>query len=356
MVTKPLKAIGLMSGTSLDGLDICLCEFSEQEETWNFGILQAETLPYEDSWKERLTYSESLSAGQLLKLDHEYGLLLSYMLEHFLEKNNIPPLSIDLIASHGHTFYHRPEEGFTFQLGNGPELFSYTQRPVVCDFRRQDVALGGQGAPLVPIGDKMLFDKYQACVNFGGFANISFDINDERVAFDICPVNYVLNHITKKLGHEYDNMGLLASQGAINEDLLKKLNKLDYYQEDFPKSLGAEWVNQYIFPLIETAQIGELDILNTFSEHVAFQVTEVLNKHKIENCLITGGGAYNANLIRQIRNKTSCDIQLPSNEIVEYKEALIFAFMGVLRITGKNNILSTVTGASRTHSSGVIYS
>lgn len=345
-----------MSGTSLDGLDICLCEFSEEQGLWQFEILNAQTLPYAPEWQQRLTYRETMTAAEVLKLDHDYGLLLAAMLEQFLEENHINPLSLDLISSHGHTFYHRPDKGFTFQLGNGPELFAAVEIPVVCDFRRQDVALGGQGAPLVPIGDKLLFSKQQACLNFGGFANISFDHDGKRVAFDICAVNYVLNHISKKLGFEYDNMGLLAAKGKVNNELLQKLNEFDFFKQPFPKSLGAEWVHENVFPLIENSDLSEHDLLNTFSEHVAIQVVNVLNEYNIENCLITGGGAYNANLLEQIRSKTTCKIIIPENDIIEYKEALIFAFMGVLRLNQKINVLKTVTGASHSHSSGIIYS
>lgn len=356
MVTKPMKAIGLMSGTSLDGLDICLCDFTEQDGIWVFSIQQAETIPYNPQWQERLTYNASLSANELLTLDHDYGVLLGNMLQDFIQKNNVDTKSLALISSHGHTYFHRPEQGFTFQLGNGPELFAKFQIPVVCDFRRQDVAMGGQGAPLVPIGDKLLFHKNEACLNFGGFANISFTKKESHTAFDICPVNFVLNDLAKELGYDYDYQGLLASKGKVDLELLEKLNTLPFYNMEPPKSLGAEWVNEHVFPLIENSGLGIFEKLRTMSEHVALQVTNVLNQNQLKNCMITGGGAYNTHLIQLIRSKTNCLIHIPEKEIVEYKEAVIFAFMGILRLHGKSNVIGTVTGASQSHSSGIIYS
>ncbi|WP_417593264.1 anhydro-N-acetylmuramic acid kinase [Owenweeksia hongkongensis] len=351
-----MKAIGLMSGTSLDGLDICLCDFTEKDGIWAFSILTAETIPYNPQWQERLTYNGSLSANELLALDHDYGILLGNMLQGFLQKNNINAKSLSLISTHGHTYYHRPEQGFTFQLGNGPELFAKFQIPVVCDFRRQDVAMGGQGAPLVPIGDQLLFHKNEACLNFGGFANISFAKKETRIAFDICPVNYVLNSLAKELGYDYDYQGLLASKGEVNSELLERLNTLPFYKMNPPKSLGAEWVNEQVFPWIQNSNLGIFDKLRTMTEHVAIQVTNVLNEHALKNCIVTGGGAYNAHLIQLIRSKTNCLIHIPDKEIVEYKEALIFAFMGLLRLQGKHNVIGSVTGAPHSHSSGIIYS
>lgn len=351
-----MKAIGLMSGTSLDGLDICLCEFNELNGKWAFTILKAETISYSTQWQYRLSYNSSLSANELLAIDHEYGILLGEMLEDFIQKNSINISDVSFISSHGHTYYHRPEKGFTFQLGNGPELFAKFQIPVVCDFRRQDIAMGGQGAPLVPIGDQLLFHQHEACLNFGGFANISFSKNENRIAFDICPVNFVLNHLAKELGYDYDYQGLLASKGCVNQELLEKLNALSFYRQPAPKSLGAEWVNEKVFPLIKTSDLNIFDKLRTITEHVAIQVTQVLNQNNIKNCIITGGGAYNVHLIQLIRSKTNCLIHIPDNEIVDFKEALIFAFMGALRIQNSVNVLGSVTGASNSHSSGILYS
>lgn len=351
-----MKALGLMSGTSLDGLDICLCDFTEIDGHWSFSILAAETIAYNSQWQNRLTYNPDLSANELLALDHEYGELLGSMLQDFIQKHNIDTSEIALISSHGHTYYHRPEQGFTFQLGNGPELFAKFQIPVVCDFRRQDVAMGGQGAPLVPIGDQLLFHLHEACLNFGGFANISFDHQGNRTAFDICPVNFVLNQLARELGYDYDYQGLLASKGKVDIQLVDSLNALLFYKMPAPKSLGAEWVNEHVFPLIQDSGISIFDKLRTMTEHVAIQVTDILNQNKLKNCMITGGGAYNAHLIQLIRSKTNCLIQVPEKEIVEYKEAVIFAFMGLLRLQGKANVIGTVTGAQHSHSSGIIYS
>lgn len=344
-----------MSGTSLDGVDICYAEFYYQNEQWQFKILKAETIPYSSSWSARLAFNANLSATALLQLDHDYGKLLGQMMNDFIANNGINHTDIDLVASHGHTLYHQPRSGYTFQLGNGPEIFAATKLPVVCDFRRQDVALGGQGAPLVPIGDQFLFSEYEACLNLGGFSNISFTKNENRLAFDICPVNFVLNSLAMELGYEYDYHGRLASDGKPDEVLLTHFNQLEYYSAPLPKSLGAEWVNSEIFPSLKESPLGTIDKLRTFTEHTAEQISRVLNQNDIKTCLVTGGGAYNDFLIKLTRSKTNCDIIIPEKEIIEYKEALIFAFMGVLRKTGSFNILHTVTGASQDHSSGIMY-
>lgn len=350
-----MKAIGLMSGTSLDGVDICLCEFSREGEKWHFDILQTDALPYPHQWQQRLYYDEKLFAGKLLELDHEYGVYLGDLIRDFLNTHNLSPADIDLISSHGHTLFHQPELGYTYQIGNGPELYASLGIPVVCDFRRQDVALGGQGAPLVPIGDRLLFSEYEACLNLGGFSNISYPTKNGRIAFDICPVNFVLNKLASELGYDYDYQGLLASKGSVKPTLLQDLDALEYYTQKPPKSLGAEWASTHILPLIERIDLNTFDKLRTYSEHVATQIARVLNDNHITSCLLSGGGTHNTHLVSLIQNKTNCKLTVPSKEIIDFKEALIFGFMGVLRWQHSTNVLASVTGASRDHSSGIVY-
>lgn len=344
------KAIGLMSGTSLDGLDICYASFEKNENQWTYEILKAETLPYPEQWETRLRNAFHQSAEQIFGLHSEYGFFLGRQVLDFIKRNAID--CVDVIASHGHTVFHQPQNKFTVQVGDGRAIKSVVQLPVVYDFRMQDVLLGGNGAPLVPIGDELLFSEYDACVNLGGFSNISFKKESVRLAFDISPVNIVLNKIAEKRGLKYDVNGDLAKAGKINPELLEKWNNLDYYNEKIPKSLGIEWIYNHFFPELES-DLPE-NISATFTEHTAFQIAEIFNKFHIQKALFTGGGTYNRHLMESISKKTQCKIIIPEPEIIEYKEALIFAFMGVLRLGNEVNVLSSATGSSFDHSSGII--
>ena len=345
-----IYAIGLMSGTSLDGLDIVYVKFQKSDSA-NFEILLAETISYSNLWKERLQSAINLDKKGISILHNEYGVFLGIKTKEFISKNNIRML--DFIASHGHTVFHQPEKGFTLQVGDGEEILKATNCMVVADFRIQDVQLGGQGAPLVPIGDRLLFSEFKACVNLGGFANISYERNDLRIAFDICPVNIVMNYYSKKIGLEYDDKGALASKGTIHQGLLKELNSLTFYSKKPPKSLGLEWVQQYIFPLVEKYKLEPLNILRTFLEHVAQQISKTILP--FDTILFTGGGVYNDFLIKRIEYIGKKNIILPSYNIINYKEALIFALLGFLKLQEQVNCLSSVTGAQKNHSSGKIF-
>lgn len=342
-------AIGLMSGTSLDGLDICFARFEKQDE-WTFNILKAETVPYSKNREDKLRNSIHLSAEELLELNSEYGFYLGKAVRNFIEKHQIE--NIDLIASHGHTVFHQPKKKFTLQIGDGRAIKLENNVHVIYDFRSQDVLMGGNGAPLVPIGDELLFSEYDACLNLGGFSNISMKIEEKRIAFDIAPVNIILNKLAQKFNKNFDENGDLARTGKINEDLLLKLNSLDFYSQSYPKSLGIEWCNENIFPLfgdIETA-----DVMATFTEHTAEQISKIFNIYMLKSVLFTGGGTYNQYLTEKIKAKTNTEIVIPEKEIIDYKEALIFAFMGVLRYNNEINVLSSATGSSKDHSSGII--
>ncbi len=344
--------IGVMSGTSLDGIDLAEIDFTYSEEKWNFEIRAAETVPYSSFWKDELRDAINYSREKLERLDFKYTEKLSEEISMFIKKHNI--LEIDAICSHGHTILHRPEKGVTYQIGNLPRLSKMVGQTVVCDFRVQDVELGGQGAPLVPIGDRLLFSEYDYCLNLGGFANCSFEKNGERIAFDICPVNIVLNKYAEKLGKDFDEDGKMAASGKVNEQLLQKLNSLSFYTEKPPKSLGLEWVQSTIFPLLDASNISSEDILRTFTEHIAVQLGSQFQPNT--SVFITGGGAYNFFLIERMKNLVAVEVIIPSPEIVEYKEALIFGLLGVMKLRGEVNCLASVTGASRDHSSGKIFS
>lgn len=350
METQIFHAIGLMSGTSLDGLDICYSKFSLKQNRWAFEILKCKTLPYSEEWENTLRNAIDLSSIKLLRLHSDYGFYLGEKVSEFITENNIQ--NLDLIASHGHTVFHQPEHRFTLQIGDGSAIKAVSGQKVVYDFRSQDVILGGNGAPLVPIGDEHLFSEYDACLNLGGFSNISIKKNGKRIAFDICSVNIILNELAARFGKKYDENGNIASKGSIDETLLNKLNQLEFYSQNAPKSLGVEWVISNINPLIKNQKPE--DLLATFTEHAALQIAKTFCDFDISNILVTGGGVYNSLLIEKIKAKTKTIIHIPIKEIIEYKEALIFAFMGVLRSQNINNVLSSATGASHDHSTGLI--
>lgn len=339
-----------MSGTSLDGLDICFAKFWKESSFWKFEILKAETVTYPKVLEEQLRNSIHLSSQDILALHSEYGFYLGQITDDFIKKNQLT--NVDLIASHGHTVFHQPQRKFTLQIGDGRAIKLQTQIPVIYDFRSQDVLLGGNGAPLVPIGDEYLFSDYDACLNLGGFSNISFKINEERIAFDIAPVNIILNKLVQEFGKNYDENGDLARKGNINVQLLEQLNSLEFYAQSHPKSLGIEWCNANVFPLFSA--IGSLDILATFTEHAAEQISRIFNINQFKKVLFTGGGTYNDYLIEKIRSKTQTEIIIPENQIIDFKEALIFAFMGVLRLNNETNVLASATGSLHNHSSGII--
>ena len=288
MNMKKVYSIGLMSGTSLDGVDIVFVSFEKKNE-YSFEIIHSETISYSEDWKGKLKNAFLQSKDEIRILDIEYGKYLGNLVNEFIEKNKIREL--DFIASHGHTIFHDPENGYTLQIGDGKIISENTGHKVVCDFRTQDVVLGGQGAPLVPIGDKFLFSEYEYCLNLGGFANISFEESNKRIAFDICPVNIVMNFYANKRGLEYDDGGKLASSGKVNKDLLLELNEIEFYKSLQPKSLGYEFVVSDVFPLIEKFNLDVEDVLRTYVQHIVIQISNKINSRG--KLLITGGGAFN---------------------------------------------------------------
>ena len=353
MIKKNYNVIGVMSGTSLDGIDLAHINFTIEEDKWSYKILESETISYSTDWLNKLKVAVSFSKEELIKLNEDYTDLLGNIIKSFTYKYQIK--NLDAVCSHGHTILHQPQNGFTLQIGNLPKIAAIIQEKVVCDFRVQDVQLGGQGAPLVPIGDRILFSKYDYCLNLGGFSNVSFEENLKRIAFDISPVNTVLNFYANKLGFDYDDKGKIARSGKINLDLLNELNALDYYKKSFPKSLGFEFVKETVLLLIEKYSIAIEDKMHTFTEHVALQTSLALPK-KEGKLLISGGGAYNDCLIERMQfHLPNIKIIIPNNKTLEFKEALIFALLGVLKLRNEINVLSSVTGAKMDHSSGVIY-
>ena len=352
MLKTEYRVIGVMSGTSLDGVDLVYVTFSF-DKSWNFKLHHKQTISYNKSWFDILEHLVDSSLEELQHIDEKYTHHLAGLIEAFIDEFNIE--DIDAVCSHGHTALHQPEKGLTYQIGNLQNIAELINQVVVCDFRTQDLAFGGQGAPLVPIGDQLLFSQYDCCLNLGGFANVSTEIDNIRIAYDVCPVNIVLNYYVKKLSFNYDDEGKIASTGKINNKLLDKLNVLEFYNQEFPKSLGLEWVRDTIIPLIDSFKLPIKDILRTFVEHIAIQISKEINIKENAKVLITGGGAFNLFLMQQIKTQTNNKIIIPSKEIIEYKEALIFGFLGVLKLRHEVNCLSSVTGASKNHSSGKIF-
>lgn len=350
MEHKKYQVIGQMSGTSLDGVDLIYVIFNG-ENNYDFEIKYAKTYSYSAEWSEKIKNAFYSTAEEITLLHVVYGRYLGQLINQFIDEFSIK--EVDFIASHGHTIFHNPAKKYTLQIGDGASIAATTNLKVVCDFRSQDVALGGQGAPLVPIGDLLLFSEYDYCLNLGGFANISFQENDERKAFDICPVNVVLNHYAEKLGLPFDESGKLASAGFVHQKLLNRLNDLPFYKNSAPKSLGIEFVISEIYPLIERFSISEKDVLRTFVEHIAIKISEKVTPSK--KILVTGGGTYNLFLINRIVEISKAKIIVPSDLLINYKEALIFALLGVLRINKKINCLKSVTGATKDHCSGLIF-
>ncbi len=365
---------GMMSGTSMDGIDLAHCRFVVINRQWNYEILAAETVPYTDSWKKLLASASGLNGRELQALHVAYGKYTGEVAHDFFLRHSI--CRTDLLASHGHTVFHNPAKGYTFQLGHGPAMAATAKCTVINDFRSMDVALGGQGAPLVPLGDQLLFGNYQYCLNLGGFANISFTTSgNRRIAYDICPLNFVINRLVKKsripLDAEHRNLsgnsketrylsqdtdGEIARKGKTNTALYKELNNLPFYNQSGPKSLGEEWVNQHILPLLSKYQLPVADLLNTFYHHAATQIANQPGSDP-SKLLVTGGGTFNRYFMECLRKKLPGQISLevPSKELIDFKEALIFALLGLRRLRKEINCLSSVTGASHDSSGGSIH-
>lgn len=349
---NPFLVLGLMSGTSLDGLDLALCSFEKKGKEWLYQIHSASTIPYSPDWKNRLSETEKGSALDFAFTHKEYGALLGEMANSFISEYKLKP---NLISSHGHTIFHQPDKKLTFQIGDGAALAATARIPVVCDFRSTDVALGGQGAPLVPIGDELLFGQYRYCLNLGGFSNISYDGSNGRTAFDVSVCNMVLNFYAATLNLPYDAGGTTASRGKCNQELLQKLNSLDYYALPSPKSLGKEWVLIHFLPVLQSFDLPVEDMLRTLCEHISDQIAHACRHDERGMLLVTGGGAHNTFLIECIQKKVRHQVVVPDAATVDFKEALIFAFLGYLRYRGEINVLRSVTGSLSDHSAGSLY-
>ena len=344
-----MHILGIMSGTSLDGLDIAYCDIHDE----GFELIAAETYPYSEEWVRCLSTLEHASAYEYALTDISLGHYIGHQINRFRKEH---PGPVDAVASHGHTIFHQPQLHLTTQIGDGDAIAAETNLPVVFTFRNLDVALGGQGAPLVPIGDRLLFGQYDACLNLGGIANISYEtVDNRREAYDICPCNMALNHLARRKKKSYDTNGLMARRGNVAKPLLTKMDALDYYHQPLPKSLGKEWFVANLLPLIDTDELSVGDLLSTTVEHISHQIAGAVKGRGINTMLVTGGGAKNKYLIARLQAQIpGCRITVPNESIIDYKEAIIFALLGHLRLTCRNNCLSSVTGALHDNCGGDI--
>ena len=341
--------MGTMSGTSLDGLDLAICRFTRYRNKWNYKLLKSRTVAYSPDIRKKLENSHFLSGQGIIALDNEFGYFIGRQSKAFIDETG---LNVSLICSHGHTVYHQPDKGLTFQAGNGACIAAITGITTVSDFRRTDVALAGQGAPLVPAGDELLFSGYDYCLNLGGFANISFRSGNQRIAFDICPVNFILNLLARRKGKIFDKDGINGASGKIDNSLLRRLNELDFYKADPPKSLGREWIEHVFLPAMDKFDLPVIDKMRTVYEHIAKQIGLIPEADK--TVLITGGGVHNKFLIDLIKRYCRAECIIPDDKTADFKEAIIFAFLGLLRVRNEVNCLASVTGASRDSCCGVI--
>jgi anhydro-N-acetylmuramic acid kinase len=357
------RVIGLMSGSSLDGLDIVFAEIHENAGKWSYEIKAAECYGYPAEWKEKLQGATAASALDYQLLHTEYGHYLGQEINRFIEEKDLH-YQVGLIASHGHTSFHIPAKKMTAQLGDGAAIAAETRSPVVSDLRALDLAFGGQGAPIVPIGEKLLLSEYSMFLNLGGIANISFNRPGGYIAFDICPANRVLNLIAATVKQEYDEGGKMAASGKVHEELLEKLNGLDYYRASFPKSLANSFGTNEVFPLVNAYGLPPQDALRTFVEHIVIQISKAMEQQSrptdagSRQLLVTGGGAFNTFVINRLTEALkplNIEVVVPDENLVQYKEALVMALIGVLRWRQEYNVLSSVTGAERDSIGGAVW-
>lgn len=357
MSSKHYRIIGMMSGTSLDGLDLAYAELHFEYGVWHYELGPCTTLPYDTEFRERLGRAIELSPEDHARLDREYGTYLGEAALDFIRTNRLQP---DAIGSHGHTSHHRPAEGVTYQLGDGAEIARITGITTVSDFRRQDVSLGGQGAPLVPIGDRLLFGSYAFCLNLGGISNISLEAGGNRIAYDIGMANLPLNFLCGLAGTAYDVGGNMARSGKPNFTMLKQLDELEYYRIPPPKSTGLEWIKSEVFPLLLRSKSSIEDRLHTVVLHNCRQICKSILSHHPSSgssLLITGGGAHNTFFMETLEKELDGIVRLevPEALLIDYKEALVFALLAALRLEGKINVLCSVTGSKRDSSSGSVH-
>ncbi len=356
------KVIGLMSGSSLDGLDIAYVQLEEVRGQWGFTILHADCVPYNEEWASALRHAPDMRAADFVQLHTAYGRYLGEQVGAFINKYDLGH-KVHFIASHGHTVFHEPKNNTTYQIGDGATIAAVAGLPVISDLRAMDVALGGQGAPIVPIGDKLLFGGYDYLLNIGGIANITIQGDAaDSLAFDVCPANQILNTLAERAGKTMDENGAMAQQGSLLADVMDKLNNNEYYQKLAPKSLSNEGARGMVLPVLAGGDYDTKDLLHTVALHIAGRVAQAVQQHSHNKeqatMLITGGGAFNTFLVTELQKQLAplnVIAAVPDALVVNYKEALVMALIGTLRWREEVNVLSSVTGASRDSVGGALW-
>ena len=336
----PFHVIGVMSGTSLDGIDVAYCRFVKHDDDWTHAIEDAATVAYDPTMRKRLLGVMNGPALELARLDRDLGRMIARACNELRAGR-----PLDLISSHGHTIFHQPLEGLTTQIGSGAQIAALTGRPVVFDLRSKDVALGGQGAPMVPFGERALFTGTDTFLNLGGIANVSHHGPDKVTGYDICTCNQALNLLANEADLAYDKDGALASVGQVVPELLNALDHLPFYRQAPPRSLGREWFDEHMAPLVKNDRLALRDRLRTVTEHIAHTIADALRHGNAQRILATGGGAHNAFLVERLRAQSPTEIMVPEASTVDFKEALVFAYLGLMRGRGEVNTLASVTGA-----------
>lgn len=345
-----------MSGTSLDGLDLCAVEFERTNGRWTYRIHAFETIPYRGTlWPEHLTAAYRDRGALRTQVSHEFAL---WCQGQWLDFGARHQFAAHAVAHHGHTVEHDPLRGITVQIGHEASAFASSPIPVVGDFRSGNVARGGQGAPLVPLADRDLFEDFAVCVNLGGFSNASWtDGGGLRRAGDLGPCNGLLNPLAGELGRDYDPEGTYAATGTARPT--PDLEKLHYYGAPFPKSLGREWMETDFLPAFNAKRPNRTeDALATASAHIAWSIAQGLRAANAPKgpALLSGGGAYNTDLIRRLRETApEWEWTVAPKDILEAKEALAFAYLGLLRLRGEPNVLASYAGGTADGCDGSIF-
>lgn len=355
--------IGVMTGSSLDGIDMAYTKITVENGKYSYEVLIAECVPMPQKWKLRIEQLVLQNAVTYLKTSAYFGHFLGERIAEFIEKHNLKE-QLDFIASHGQTVFHQPENLFSSQIGDGAAIARKTGFPVVCDFRSIDVALGGQGAPVAPIADKLFFPKHKLFLNLGGIVNIAVKHNDRFIAFDITAANLALNKVAKLKGADYDHDGNIAANGEVDGRLLEELNGSWYYEKDYPKSLSGGWVSKVMLPTLSRHNISVENKMRTIVEHIGLQINLSMKKieqkeniqfSKDDKMLVTGGGAFNKFLVHRINEMIPVSVVVPDEQTIKFKESILMALMAVLRVRGEVNCLASVTGAERNAIGGAIY-
>ncbi|XP_064473646.1 anhydro-N-acetylmuramic acid kinase-like [Ornithodoros turicata] len=368
-VTK-YEVIGVMSGSSLDGLDIIYTRFSlTSSDCWEYNIQHCTCYNYSPTWIDKLKHATSTSALEYQLLNTEYGRYIGEYVLRFIRENRLDG-KVHLIACHGHTVFHLPSQLTTSTLGDGATVAAVTGLPVVSDLRSMDVALGGQGSPIALTAERKLFgNEYQFFLNIGGMACLTYAGKNysDSFAVDVCPANQLLNLLANREGRAFDRSGEMAKSGKVSTRLLKDLDDFDYYKKSFPKSLGVDFGPEILYPLIQAHDLSTADALQTFTEHICNQVAEVIRLvertvkdglPQSSKMLVTGGGARNLFLVDRLTERLKefrITVVVPNDELVKFKEALVTSVIGVQRLRGEENFIGEVSGASRSSIGGAFW-